>query len=643
MIGTPMLTRGARFRDYFFGRSALLGLASFMLLIISGYATWHGMRDFIIGTSTTIGDGHESASIMSNDVLVIAVVCALTFLMWLALHETFGAQRRLRERLITFPLYLFLAIWSIGFGYGFWWSLISGEEATRMSLTGLQEDARDASSAVSARLQSVRTQLDGVVSWSDNQMSREEKSGGSCGLASNAGRGPLFNARRSVRDSVSSLRDEMEHSWFGPAQSAIDQLGQMATKQAVGTFEARQKIFEQEASGIRGKARDIATRSNEMGRSAAAGMKTLVASVVIGPGAVGFTCYDPTLAQRLSLAADQAQQPAELKLRDAAFSEGPAGVANAVKRLWENVGNYSVGLASYFSSGGVETAHKSSSSGTLTGRDLIALLAAIGVDFGLLALMALNPSPIGPVRRDALAATQAKVRLPTASAIQSLRSALHTAITQAPDINHRWVSRHFIHHDGANYLVIPNLFSVDQENADEELRALAINQLAGVFTDLKLVRALTPSVLKRLKKEEQRDSHSDLNHLQHSHDKTKSQKQPTTHFWKQWAGAVTDASTQEGPDCMRNHGLLSKAQRALDIAGWSVAAQNDIEIFQLENKEGITPILALLSENPQDQRAVLDMPPRRPVALTDEKPLLLQSARSASKSVQPVLVDDTVG
>jgi len=36
-----------RVADYLFGRNALIGIASFMLLILSGYATWHGMRDFI--------------------------------------------------------------------------------------------------------------------------------------------------------------------------------------------------------------------------------------------------------------------------------------------------------------------------------------------------------------------------------------------------------------------------------------------------------------------------------------------------------------------------------------------------------------------------------------------------------------------
>src|SRR6476660_175916 len=221
-----------RVADYLFGRNALIGVASFMLLIISGYATWHGMRDFIIGVSSTPtsqGQSLPGGMSFSNDALVIAVVVALTFLMWLMLRETFGAKRHLRERLVTFPLYVFLAIWSIGFGYGFWWSLISGEEATRTGLAGLQEDARDASAVVAARLDAVRGQLDSVVSWSDGQMAREEASGGSCGTPSGAGRGPIYNARRSVRDSVTNLRDGMVRNWLGPVQTEVDHLRQSAS------------------------------------------------------------------------------------------------------------------------------------------------------------------------------------------------------------------------------------------------------------------------------------------------------------------------------------------------------------------------------------------------------------------------------
>jgi hypothetical protein len=179
--------------DYLLGRSTLIGIASLMLLTISGYATWHGMHDFIVGVASNAQS--TGGLSVSNDVLVIVIVAALTFLMWLALRETFGAHRRLTERLITIPLYVFLALWSVGFGYGFWWSLIAGEEATRTGLAGLQEDASDASASIVARLDAVRSQLDNVVSWSESQMAREESSGGSCGTSSG-----LVVVRYTMRD-----------------------------------------------------------------------------------------------------------------------------------------------------------------------------------------------------------------------------------------------------------------------------------------------------------------------------------------------------------------------------------------------------------------------------------------------------------
>ena len=208
--------------------------------------------------------------------LSIAVVVALTFLMWLMLRETFGAKRQLRERLITFPLYVFLAIWSIGFGYGFWWSLISGEEATRTGLAGLQEDARDASAVVAARLDAVRGQLDSVVSWSDGQMAREETSGGSCGTPSGAGpRAALQCAPQRARFRHHPARRHdavVARAGAGRRRAAASR-----ARPALGggTVEERQRAFEAKASDIRGRARNIAARSNQLGKSTAAEMRAL--------------------------------------------------------------------------------------------------------------------------------------------------------------------------------------------------------------------------------------------------------------------------------------------------------------------------------------------------------------------------------
>jgi hypothetical protein len=120
-----------------------------------------------------------------------------------------------------------------------------------------------------------------------------------------------------------------------------------------------------------------------------------------------------------ALAVAVANQPGQagFSLRDAFFNEGPAGVANAVKKLWENVGTYLTGMGRYvFSGGRVEIASKGGE--PITGRDLIALLATFGIDLGLLALIALNPPASAPARRDGLAGSQARLRLPTASVVR---------------------------------------------------------------------------------------------------------------------------------------------------------------------------------------------------------------------------------
>lgn len=583
---------------YILGENALIGSASLMLLVISGFATWSGMSDFIIGAE---GSGGESVgkSIggfeVTNDLVIVAIVIALTLLMWLALREAFGRNRKFRERFIMFPLYLFLALWSIGFGYGFWWSLIAGQEATKTSMAALREDARDATGAIAARLEAVKVQLDSVVTWSESQMAREEASGGSCGVASGAGRGPLYNARRSVRDSISSLRDNIVNSWITPVQRELDRLQEVATSANVGaTVAERQAQFEGRASAIRSSARSIAARSNELGQSTASEMRALADAVSTKPGQPGFSCYDPTLAQRLRQAAEQAGEPAELKLRDATFNEGPAGVANAVKNLWINIG---AGLNStvYLVSGGMLGDKVGDLEGDpISGRDLIALLATIGVDLGLFALTALNPPP--PPFRNIHAQARGHIR-----------RAIERAMSSHVDINLEWIRKHFVHHRRKSYFVIPNVYSSSE---DERVKALALNKLAGVFDDLGVMRwpfpeprlfggterpatlvgrlinpAIGPSELKRLQDEERMESDTHLGAVRKEFvDKIADEDER-----KRIQGKIDVAP-------LRNHGLFSKAEAALESAGWSERARSDIEVFVLTDTEGLTPLLEVLNE-----------------------------------------------
>ncbi len=72
--GETFQTRAGRWADYMFGRNAMIGIASLMLLVISGYATWHGMRDFIVGVSATSAKSANEGFSISNDILVIGIL-----------------------------------------------------------------------------------------------------------------------------------------------------------------------------------------------------------------------------------------------------------------------------------------------------------------------------------------------------------------------------------------------------------------------------------------------------------------------------------------------------------------------------------------------------------------------------------------
>jgi hypothetical protein len=175
--------------------------------------------------------------------------------------------------------------------------------------------------------------------------------------------------------------------------------------------------------------------------------------------------------------------------------------------------------------------------------------------------------------------------------IHQLSAAFETAIAKAPEANLDWVRRHFIHHEDCSYFVTPNLYSVGKEDEREELRALAINQLAGVLADLNLVRPLTTSELKRFERDETRTRYGNLAALREQHAKAKSTFEQRALPWKMWLRQQSGVND----DRLRNHGLLSKAQRALGIAGWSDSAQEDVEVFRLVDCDGLTPLLALFS------------------------------------------------
>lgn len=275
-------------------------------------------------------------------------------------------------------------------------------------------------------------------------------------------------------------------------------------------------------------------------------------------------------------------------MREAVFNEGPAGVANAVKNLWKNIGTYSSSLISYAT--GSSAGGHTEGGEPITGRDLIALMATVGVDLGLLVLAMLNPPPAERRRMEGAEKRQ-------------VQDAIRTVIKRTDDkADMEWVRRHFVHHNKASYLVIPNLYSANSGDPKEQQRALAMNQLAGVLTDLDLVRwpekgrwwRLEKDELTKLKTEEDQASGTDLTDIRKKWIETKKASN------KNLVLSEDDKKFSEHQP-LRNHGLFSKAERALTLAGWSVDARRDIEIFRVVDIDGLTPLLEVLNTDGQPE------------------------------------------
>lgn len=117
--------------------------------------------------------------------------------------------------------------------------------------------------------------------------------------------------------------------------------------------------------------------------------------------------------------------------------------------------------------------------------------------------------------------------------------------------------------------------------------------LAGLLANLGLIRPLSESELKKFGREETKASVSDLKALEQRHARTIATVEKSRIPWQNWLLTFSDPNR---PGVPRQHRLLSKAQRTLDIAGWSAPAQSDVEIFRLVDCDGLTPLLALFNE-----------------------------------------------
>lgn len=359
--------------------ASALGLVTLLLLVASFFATWRGMRDFIASRELAAGAVSQG--------LVFLIVATLSLAMYVALREMVapyfvrGWWSAVWKRILAGILYSVLALWSVGFGYGFWWSLVAGQTATEAGLQRSVVSIRTETSDVRARLSAAGSVMASARALSDLKAEQEAARGGTCGVNSPPGEGPLARARGETQTQIAALAISVKEDWqepLGERLAGLDAdlaavLGREDSIAPQGLQSSSRKAqFEALGRKVQIAARDIGADATARGRTLATQLRAKADQLSVPPeqGRVSY-CYDPDLAASLRAAADEMDQTYEIETVPFRFAEGADGVARAIEDLVSRA-VHMAGLGGQAKPGG------------LGGRDLIALLAAIGVDLALL-------------------------------------------------------------------------------------------------------------------------------------------------------------------------------------------------------------------------------------------------------------------
>ena len=334
---------------------ALNGVVA-LLLIVSFTATWRGLSDFI-----SVQDGMAGG--IEFRLIVFLVVLALTLAMYVALREAMRWRnwKRVIPGLLAVALYGLLALWSVGFGYGFWWSLVAGEATSARELETAAAQIRDDAAGLSARLKAAETVMSDAAGLSEEKAAIEAVSGGTCGVPSGGGEGPLFRARMETNQTIASLSGSLRTEWSRPLQQRLDALSaELTVTRGLTDRVALQEAFQKYES----TARDIAAEAEARGRAYAAQLTAKADQLDQPPiGSEVPYCHDSDLARALRLAANALSFTETVRPVSWRYSGGQEGVARSIETLWGSV--FSLRLP------------------PLDGRSLIALIASAAVDLAL--------------------------------------------------------------------------------------------------------------------------------------------------------------------------------------------------------------------------------------------------------------------
>lgn len=136
--------------------------APFSLRGLSGFALWGFVLLSVLATGLGFADLRAAGTDTGElSILELAITIALTLFvvsaMVVALHHMVEPGRAWWTRIVAFVFYLIFAIWSVGFGYGFFWKELSGQEFTSRQIVSVTGDMASAVERASAAATAAET------------------------------------------------------------------------------------------------------------------------------------------------------------------------------------------------------------------------------------------------------------------------------------------------------------------------------------------------------------------------------------------------------------------------------------------------------------------------------------------------------
>lgn len=196
------------------GPLSAITLTAFCLL--SALATAIGFIDLrAAGTQAAQLNTFDTATSIA---LSVFVVCAMVVALYHVVAPREHWWTGVWVRLVAFVFYLLFAVWSVGFGFGFFWKELAGREFTRVQFTAVAEDVSQSMGLASGALAAAETAVLDGADLARQRAAIEAEEGRTCANRPNStpGDGPLTRSRFAFADRAQSVAADVRRTWIAP-------------------------------------------------------------------------------------------------------------------------------------------------------------------------------------------------------------------------------------------------------------------------------------------------------------------------------------------------------------------------------------------------------------------------------------------